>query len=81
MTIKTEGNMKIITADENKILVFGDVKCTMLYTPLTFDESQIDEVEYVVEVVEPVEPSEIEQLNERIYGLEEMIVFISLSSF
>lgn len=72
MTIETNGNLKIITADENRILVFGDTKCTTLYTPLMFDENQIDEVEYVVEVVEP---SEVEKINDKILIAKDRLDF------
>lgn len=48
--------MKIITADENKVFIYDEVKvenkCTILYTPLTFDENLVSEIDYIPDIIE-----------------------------
>ena len=56
MTIEILNNYKVITADENKILVLPDeTLCSQCYTPLNFDTNAIVEKDYIVEEIEPTE--------------------------
>lgn len=53
MTVQTLNEYKVILSDENKILTLPDgVICTVCYTPLTFDESEIVESDRVIEEIE-----------------------------
>jgi hypothetical protein len=75
--VTINGNMKIITPSENKILVYGEARSSIIYAPLTFDENCISEVDYVIEIIEE---SEVENLNNRIDGIEDVAIEIAMTS-
>ena len=77
MTIEILNNYKIITADENKVLVLPDeTLCIKCYTPLNFDSNTIVEKDYIVE---EIEPSVAEVLQEQIDDLSDMVCTISVN--
>lgn len=80
MNVVTNGNMKIITSNENKILIYGTIKCAILYTPITFDESLLSEVDYFPDVIEASESKKIKdkvnEMQDRITSTESAILDI-----
>ena len=76
MTVETLNNYKIITADENKVLVLPDeTLCIKCYTPLNFDENTVVEKDYIPE---EIEPSVAEVLQGQIDDLSDMVCTISI---
>ena len=77
MTIEILNNYKVITADENKILVLPDeTLCSQCYTPLNFDTNTIIEKDYVAE---EIEASVAEVLQEQIDDLSDIVCTISVN--
>ena len=79
MTIEILNNYKVITADENKVLVLPDeTLCSQCYTPLNFDSNTIIEKYYVAE---EIEPSAVETFNSRLDEVENAVIeIVSINS-